>query len=180
MASFSLHDPAKNVMRVHMWEQSQIASPADEVPLEQSLSGWVFQNQKPIIVHDRAEEVPFFSPGTALAREKGLRSYCTLPLTTRQRRLGALGMGSKREGAYGEKDLQLLRRVAELVALALENALTRTALQQEKQRLKTLLEISLALASNLDFRHLFPTISECIGKVIHHDFSNVSFLRPAE
>ena len=175
VASFSLHDPAKNVMRVHMWEQSQIASPADEVPLEESLSGWVWQNQEPIIVHDQAVDVPFFPQAMRWLEKKGLRSYCTLPLTTRQRRLGALGMGSKREGAYGEKDLQLLRRVAELVALALENALTRAALEQEKRRLQMLLEISLTLASSLEFRRLFPAISECIGKVIRHDFAHVSF-----
>ena len=164
VASFSLHDPAKNVMRVHMWEQSQIASPADEVPLEESLSGWVWQNQEPIIVHDQAVDVPFFSQAMRWLEKKGLRSYCTLPLTTRQRRLGALGMGSKREGAYGEKDLQLLRRVAELVALALENALTRAALEAERQRLKMLLEISLTLASSLDFASCSPRFQSASAK----------------
>lgn len=107
VASFSLHDPTKNVMRVHMWEESQIASPADEYPMEESLSGWVWQNQQPIVVHDQADDVPFLPQALHWLEKKGLRSYCTIPLTTRQRRLGALGMGSKREGAYGEKDVQL-------------------------------------------------------------------------
>lgn len=174
VASFSLHDPSKNVMRVPMWEESQIASPADEYPMEESLGGWVSQNQQPIVVHDQAEDVPFMPQALRWLKNKGLRSYCTIPLTTRQRRLGALGMGCKREGAHGEKDVQLLRGVGELVAFALENALTRAALQQEKRRLQMLLDVSLALTANLDFRQLFPVISICIGKVIRHGFANVS------
>jgi CRP-like cAMP-binding protein len=54
-----------------------------------------------------------------------VRSYCTLPLTTAQKRFGALGLGSSRLNAYHDDDLHLLRGVAELVALALENAMTR-------------------------------------------------------
>jgi GAF domain-containing protein len=54
-----------------------------------------------------------------------VRSYCTLPLTTAQKRFGALGLGSSRPNAYHDDDLHLLRGVAELVALALENAMTR-------------------------------------------------------
>jgi formate hydrogenlyase transcriptional activator len=67
--------------------------------------------------------------------EKGLRSYCWLPLTTAQKRLGTLGLGSSQTNAYGERDMRLLPRVAKLVAVAVENALTREALVREKERL---------------------------------------------
>jgi formate hydrogenlyase transcriptional activator len=115
-----------------------------------------------------------FQPAVSLLRQKGVRSYCELPLTTEQRRLGALGLGSSRPNAYGEDDVQLLRRVAELVALALENAMTRAAFLDEKERLSMLLEVSTALISNLDVEQLFPAISELIRRVVRQDFASLA------
>src|SRR5438093_12085437 len=56
--------------------------------------------------------------------------------------IGALGFGTSKVSAYGESDLQLLPRVAELIALAVENALMRQALKEEKERLQSLVEIN--------------------------------------
>src|SRR3989442_810912 len=39
--------------------------------------------------------------------EWGVKSFCAVPLTTAQRRLGALGFGSLQEAAYGDADLDL-------------------------------------------------------------------------
>jgi formate hydrogenlyase transcriptional activator len=107
-------------------------------------------------------------------RTKGIRSYCTLPLTTAQRRLGALGLGSSRVDVYGEKDLRLLRRIAELVALAVENALMYGALELEKDRLQTLLEVNATLITSLDLQELFPAISGFIRKVIRQEYASVA------
>ena len=68
-----------------------------------------------------------FPRGLNLLREKGLRSYCWVPLTIADKRLGAFGLGSSRLNAYTERDMRLLPRVAELVAVAVENALSREA-----------------------------------------------------
>ena len=71
---------------------------------------------------------------------------------TTQRRLAALSLGSSQEGVYSEKDLRLLHRVAELVALAVENALLYGALQLERRRLQMLLEVNNTLVTNLDIQ----------------------------
>src|SRR6202040_2410659 len=99
-----------------------------------------------LVLSDLRADIRFL-PDLSVLKEKGIRSYCTLPLTTAQKRLGALGLGSSQVDAYREKDLRLLPRVAELVAVAVENALTREALQQEKDRLQMLLEVN-TLVSN--------------------------------
>jgi formate hydrogenlyase transcriptional activator len=117
--------------------------------------------------------------GANLLIEKGVRSYCELPLTTAQKRFGALGLGSSRPNAYGEEDVQLLKRVAELVALALENAMAQAAFLDEKERLQMLLEVSTTLMSNLDVQQLFPEISGLIRRVIGQDFANVSLYEEA-
>ncbi|MGH9513198.1 MAG: sigma 54-interacting transcriptional regulator [Terriglobales bacterium] len=178
LASFSLHDSLKNVMRVHTWEGSTLTTTPDEVPIEDSTSGWVWRNQQPLVVPEERLD-KHFPESVAYLRGKGIRSYCTLPLTTAQRRLGALGLGSSHEDVYGEKNLRLLRRIAELVALAVENALMYGALQLEKDRLQTLLEVNATLITSLDLKELFPAISGFIRKVIRQEYASIALLDKA-
>ena len=86
LASFSLHDSFKNVMRVHTWEGSTLATTPDEVAIEDSTSGWVWRHQQALVVPDERID-KHFPESASYLREKGIRSYCTLPLTTAQRRL---------------------------------------------------------------------------------------------
>ena len=172
-ANFSLYDPTKNVMRLHFWEGTELVPTPAEVPVEESPSGWAWQNQQPLVVPDLAAD-PRFPPVLSTLRDKGLRSYCWLPLTTAQKRWGTLGLGSSQTNAYGEKDMRLLPRVAKLVAVAVENALTREALVREKERLHMLLEVNNTLVANRDLQELFPAISGFMRRMIRHDYASVA------
>jgi formate hydrogenlyase transcriptional activator len=172
-ANFSLYDPTKNVMRLHFWEGTELVPTPAEVPVEESPSGWAWQNQQPLVVPDLAAD-PRFPLVLSTLRDKGLRSYCWLPLTTAQKRWGTLGLGSSQTNAYGEKDMRLLPRVAKLVAVAVENALTREALVREKERLHMLLEVNNTLVANRDLQELFPAISGFMRRMIRHDYASVA------
>jgi formate hydrogenlyase transcriptional activator len=171
--NFSLHDPKRNVMRLHVLEGDDLACPPIEVPVADSPSGIAWQTQRPLVVPDVNAETRFPSV-VNLLRNKGIRSYCALPLTTAGKRLGALGLGSPRVSAYSEESLRSLRKVTELVALAVENALTREALQQETERLQVLLEVSATLMINRDLEKLFAEISRFLRRVIGHDYASVA------
>jgi formate hydrogenlyase transcriptional activator len=172
-ANFSLYDPTKNVMRLYAWDGNDLDKAPVEVQIEESPSGWAWQNQQPLVVDDLTVE-PRFRPVLRSLHEKGLRSYCWLPLTAAQKRLGTLGLGSSQSNAYGEKDMRLLPRVAKLVAVAVENALTREALVQEKERLHMLLEVNNTLVTNRDLQKLFPAISGFIRRMIRYDYASVA------
>jgi formate hydrogenlyase transcriptional activator len=173
VASFSLYDPEKKIMRMHFWEGSKRLSDLTELPVEESACGFVWEKQRPMVLPDLQRETRF-RPAVNIFIEKGVRSYCGLPLTTGQKRFGALGLGSSRPNAYGEEDVELLRRVAELVALGLENAMTRAAFFEEKERLQMLLEVGTTLMSNLDVPQLFPEISGLIRRVVRQDYASVT------
>jgi formate hydrogenlyase transcriptional activator len=132
-AAFSLYDPNKDVMKLLIWEGKELAPGPTVASVGDSPAGWVWKHQEPLILSDLQSDVHFLAD-LNLLKDKGIRSYCTLPLTTAQKRLGALGLGSSQVDAFSAKDLRLLPRVAELVAVAVENALTREAQQQEKDR----------------------------------------------
>jgi formate hydrogenlyase transcriptional activator len=172
-ADFSLYDPIKNVMRLHFWEGSAIVTTPIELAVEKSPSGWAWKNQESLIVPDLSADTRFPEVLESL-RAKGLKSYCWLPLTTAERRLGALGLGSSQTNAYGENHMRLLPRVAKLVAVAVDNALTREALVREKERLHMLLEVNNTLVTNRDLQKLFPVISGFIRRMIRYDYASVA------
>jgi len=172
-AHFALYDPVKNVMRDYFWEKSALSAAEAERLVEDSPSGWAWQNQQSLVIPDLAADTRFL-PVLTMLREKGLRSYCWLPLTTAEKRLGALGLGSSQTNAYGEKDMRLLPRVAKLVAVAVENALTREALVREKERLHMLLEVNNTLVTNRDLQKLFPVIFGFIRRMIRYDYASVA------
>ena len=172
-ANFSLYDPIKNVMRLHLWQGSKISPSPTDVAVDASPSGWAWQNQEPLVVNDLAAEARFPLVLNTL-REQGLKSYCWLPLTTAEKRLGTLGLGSLRPNAYTESDMRLLPRVAQLIALAVGNTLSREALVREKENLQTLLEVNNTLVTTRDLQKLFPAVSGFIRRMIRHDFASVA------
>ena len=177
VASLALHDPEKQVMRLHIWEGPGSVRVPAEFQVETSSNGWVWENQQLLVVPDLQLETRF--PGVFdLFRDRGLRSCCVMPLTTARSRLGALGLGSSQVNAYQEEDLRLLQRVAELVALALANSLAGQALLEEKQRLQTLLDLNQVLASSLDLQQLCPTIVERLRRVMKVDHASLALCEP--
>ena len=177
-ANFSLYDPTNNMMRLHFWKGSEIIPVPLDMAVDSSPSGWAWQNQEPLVVNDLQLE-PRFPLVLNSLREQGLKSYCWLPLTTAEKRLGALGLGSSRVNAYTGRDMRLLPRVAQLIAVAVENALTREALVREKERLQTLLEVNNTLVTTRDLQKLLPAISAFIRRMVRHDFSSVAVYEEA-
>ncbi len=123
-----LHDPERNVMRLHILVSSRpVSLPTGmELPVDESPAGWVCKTQHPLIVNNLEAENRFPVVRRILF-ENGVKSFCALHLNTALRRLGALGFGSLREGAYTEADVVFMQRVAAQVAVAVDNALTTRA-----------------------------------------------------
>jgi GAF domain-containing protein len=80
-------------------------------------------------------------PVAAEVAETGVRSLLLIPLRFRETVMGALTLARPEAGAFGEREIELLRRQAPPIALALESAL----LAVHSNRLEQ--ELSAALAS---------------------------------
>jgi formate hydrogenlyase transcriptional activator len=169
--NLSLLDPTFDALRLHLWEGGG-TSPLEEAGVD-TASGWVWRNQQPLLFSDLRLETGF--PGTLDGlRERGICSYCLLPLTTAGERLGALGMGSSCPSAYQTTDLELLQRVAAFLALAVQNELSRQALQKEKQRLQALLTVNAALITHKDLGTLVSAVGEGIRGVALYDYGSLA------
>lgn len=182
-----LHDAENNIMRLHTLEDgsgSKSPPPCLELPVGESPGGLAWRTQQPFTI-GREELEARFPRVKDLAREREIESICVLPLTSAQRRLGAMGLGSARRDAYDDADLAFLGRVARQVAVAVDNALNyeraqcyQQQLAVERDRLQALLEITHAVVSNLDLRELFPAISGCLQRVVQHDYASLCLLEP--
>ena len=131
-----LRDPERSVMRLHILEAPRAArlTPGFELPVEESVGGWVWQHQQPL-VFTNVEHETRFPKVMQMVREEGIRSFCAVPLTTARRRLGALVVGSLEEYHYGGAGLEFLQQVAKQVAVAVENALAFQQIAELKDKL---------------------------------------------
>jgi formate hydrogenlyase transcriptional activator len=177
-----LHDAARNVMRLHILE-TRLPTPVktgSETPMEGHPSGWVWQTQQPFVVSD-TEEDRRFPDFLQRLKEVGVRSLAMVPLTTAQRRLGAMGFGRLVPQGITEAEVQFMLRAASQVAVAVDNALNyetsqayQSQLARERDRLQVLLEVNNVLVSTRELPELFRGIITSLEKVIHHDYTSLA------
>jgi formate hydrogenlyase transcriptional activator len=181
-----LHDPVRNVMRLHILETHIPTEKVTgaETPVDGHPAGLVLQTQMPFIVSDTEEESRYPNYISRL-REHGVRSAALLPLTTAQRRIGAMGFGRMTPHCSTEGELQFMQRVASQVAVAVDNALNletsqayQAQLARERDRLRVLLEVNNVLVTSLELPELFRGIVSTLQRVIHHDYTSLALLDP--
>ncbi|MBV9770414.1 MAG: sigma 54-interacting transcriptional regulator [Bryobacterales bacterium] len=98
----------------------------------------------------------FFENGSqanAFAINTGIKAYCHLPLTTRNRKLGVLALARTQPTPFDKEDLALLTLIANQVAIAVENAIAFRQIAELKDRLaqeKVYLEDEIRSEMNFD------------------------------
>ena len=177
-----LHDAARNVMRLHILEADDARNirAGTEFGMGETPSSLVWETQQPFIFDDADAEVRF--PALfQVFRENGVKSACSVPLTTAQRRLGVLSFGRRTPHNYGEIEIAFMQQVARQVAVAVDNVLNferaqayQRQLAQERDRLRVLLEVNNAVVSELDLRALLNAISASLRRVIHHEYTSLA------
>ena len=102
--------------------------------IEGSPSGAAFRTMKPLTLQS-----PFTGwlhyPIVQIAVREGLKSFCFLPLISRNRAIGTLVLARLRDDAFSQADISFLTQVANQVALAVENALAYHEIRELKEQL---------------------------------------------
>jgi formate hydrogenlyase transcriptional activator len=102
--------------------------------IERSPSGTAFRTMKPFTLRS-----PFTGwldyPIVQIALREDLKSFCFLPLISRNHAIGVLVLGRLRDDAFTEDEIHFLEQIANQIALAVENALVYHEIQDLKDQL---------------------------------------------
>jgi len=127
----------------------------------------VIRTGRAALVEDRAHV-----NAVILVGEEGgdvTRSAISAPLIHKGQVLGAISSQSYRPRAYAREDLELLQGIADIAAVALENARFVAALDQQRREAEQIEEIGRALASSLDRDEVLQKVVDAVLKVLHAD-----------
>ena len=184
-----LHDPEKNLMNLHLIERfsSEGPLPKSSIPTQQSPAGRCFLTQQPFIIEDVDAETGFPPEVIAILRMYNVKSTCYQPLTTPVRRLGALSFGSSKPRNFQESEMPFLCRIANQVAVAIDNACHfdevqryQETLVKERDRLRILLEVNNAIASLLELHDFLEAVSRALQRVLSHELVSICLYEPKE
>ena len=93
-----------------------------EIPIGQGLSGWVAENNRPILNGNPSVEAGYLNDPT---RYSTLRSSLAVPLNGAHGLLGVLALYRADRDAFSKENLRILLAISTKVALAMENALNK-------------------------------------------------------
>ena len=125
----------------------------DYCSMEGSLGGYVFGTGKPWI--GNAADVLQLGLKDEPAIPEGLKTGCFVPLVSRNRVLGLLGLGRREENAFSQADIAFLSQVATQIAIGVENALDYEQIAKARDRLA---EQAFYLENEIRLEHNFEEI----------------------
>lgn len=137
-AAFLLHQPESNSLKLISLEgltESDFFKVGKEYDLQESrISAWVLENQKVVTRGDLKREQQSLNEKRLVA--EGIQSYCVIPLVAMGKSIGTFSVWSETENRYTESDVELLREVANQVALAIANMKSYEEIASLKARLE--------------------------------------------
>jgi formate hydrogenlyase transcriptional activator len=170
-----LHDPHTDTMQGHILNAPGNPTIASlTLPIDGDPAGWVWQNQQSLVVSPLQSETRWPEFVGRARDEFGISTLILVPLTSGDRRLGAFGFSSVAPLDPSPAEMAFLERVASEFAVAVEVFLARQQALRERDRLRTLFEITNALVSKLERDELFAAISGQMSMVIKHDLALLS------
>ena len=156
-ASISLYDAESQTLQIHALDfpvSKGLLQEGLTIPVEGSPTGRAIKTRQPVMITRRDIE-QFSSDIAQRILAEGLRSAYCLPLISHGRPLGTLVVASLIEENFPEKDAELLRHVANQIAIAVENSL---AFRQVVERANKLSEEKLYLQDEIRSEYNFEEI----------------------
>lgn len=128
------------------------------VPVENSIAGWIFTQQKPLLINDADQDPRLFQDVEHLTSLK-TKSIIGAPLLTKDKTLGVIEVVNKHTGVFQDDDLRILQSLASQAAIAIEN----TRLFQQSDLIAEMVhELRTPLAALMAAAHLMkrPELAE--------------------
>jgi len=139
-AAINIYEPETDLLRLHALETGHESQFVVGTTLNRtdSASGWVFDNQQPILRRDLEKDAEYEAEWLVIA--EGIRSLCIVPLTFHGNRLGTFIVLSKTPDQYTDTDADFLHDVANQIALAIGNMKSYEEIASLNARIRLILD----------------------------------------
>ena len=138
---------------------------------DDTISGWVFDHQRPAVRGDIEKEQRYPNDRRLVAH--GIYSDCVVPMMVGGKSIGTLNVGSVQRNQYTDAHIETLQGIANQVALAVRNMMSYQEIaalngkvERSAERYRTLLEINNAIITNLTQESLLVAICDAIQHVL--------------
>jgi formate hydrogenlyase transcriptional activator len=135
----------------------------------------VSEREAPLVVGS-LEETALLPEASRFFLDCGCQSLCVVPLTANVDRLGALCIGRHRRDGFTEQESALLSLVSHYAALAIEDRfnfaqseIVRAQLEEERTKLKLILDLNNSVVSNLELKEVIRALSPGIRQAMRLD-----------
>jgi len=153
-----------------------------KLPMDGSNVGRAFTTGQPVIMN--TPDPSKYSPDVyRRVTEEGVKAQCFVPMLSRGKCVGVLGMSRTEEGLFSDDEMQFLTHVAGQIAIAVENAQQYEQIREaerevarERDRSQLLLEVNNAVVAHLEIKELVKSVSASLRKVVNHDAAAITLL----
>jgi len=164
--ALALPDESRNVMRLHYACSTEIRTPnlPSELPFNQTPSGTAWLTHEMVIINDLVND-PRWPKVLKELNKAGLCSFCSVPLTAGDRRVGAMALASRNHDIFGGDAQELLRTIAVPIAMGVENELIREHAEHYKNDLSHAREHAALLRRMSNFMAEQPTLQAVLNSL---------------
>ncbi len=145
---------------------------ADVRVLDESSSafGSVIAQRQSLLIQDQPSQDPrLTTAGRRVLQALGTRSFVAIPLLSKERVLGTLGVGFGHDHPITEQEQSFLMLIGSQLGSAIENAQLYTEIQAQVQRITSLYELGKGLSGAIDTRSLLEVVRGEAAKTIPFD-----------
>jgi GAF domain-containing protein/DNA-binding response OmpR family regulator len=140
------------------------------LPGEQGLCGWAAAHRE-IALASNTQTDPRYVPTLS-----SIRSEAAIPLIYETDVIGILDVQSEHEQAFGAGDIDVLKRLAALAAIAIHNAQLFQAERAQRTLAEALRDTAAALHNSLNLEEVLDRILDNVGLVVSNDAANVMLI----
>jgi signal transduction histidine kinase/DNA-binding response OmpR family regulator/HPt (histidine-containing phosphotransfer) domain-containing protein len=156
------------------------------LPTGAGISGHVLETGQPLVVADYARWEKRAAPFESLPIKAvmvvplhgGGRVVGTIGMSTGASSSGGAGGGAGQDRVFGEAEVGLLSRFAQLASLALDNARLFAQTQQQTRRLTLLSQMAEELNRTTDLERIFDTAAEKLSSILNVDEAYLHLIDP--
>jgi PAS domain S-box-containing protein len=144
--------------RAYTWEAGGVYG------LGEGYAGWIARHHRSLLIPDLKARHDV-RPKSDMP-EYPFRSYVGVPLQSRGRFVGTLGLFSGRRDAFSKRDLEILQVIGNQAAVTLESAYLYAETRRRAAELASLTAISATMSESLELDHVLQAIGLAVLEVV--------------